>query len=870
MQENFLGTIHFERKSFDVIDNTIQEFKSSQFMSLSPYARQLKVNAKLLDLIRASGSTFVLRELVDYIQRVFEEGIVDKYNFSVFELWLNQFSNLSPEENYQIRCKIVGKYIPRGEYQDIFPIGMDKVYDGTHFVTAHGSPDLDTIVASFWGFIDAFAARVSSGLHVWNVPGGAPSAIVELKMLFYETFGPNVFKAMSRSRLSLTLSSSDLLTQKGLVKKKPKDLIFDFAHQRLQSAVVIVDDDDRYIGDWRSIDVEGVRQVINLFNTHLRFLEYFFQINLITLFAKKELKRDDLLEAITKIYQYQFKTFEPSGDLTQAQYEYLNNYMSQVLHIEKGINSTFDDLIHSMEKLGVSNFSDFHASIRELYLEDLFNGDGHLIEDRPLIFSRLEKVVTSLSVALRKVRAYVDSLGVAFKIKERVLGYRPNFLGYRSDIIEIQGKMQAYSYLTVNYVGSGGEKHPLGVIYANDLQKPILGTVSLRDFSNTDETHIPHYLEVISAIDHHKTSLTNGTPSKMIIADVQSVNVLVAQMSMAINDRYSFGGMTLDKVNAQLHELNEHEDTPLTLRLKQRLLMRKKNMILNKTSRIDSDRELMEYMHFIYAIFDDTDLLTKVSKPDVFCVASLLNRMKSLSIQREVESVHFDDIDENASDYVSCCAKRLLQNEELYSLYSKVYQEREMLISQHLKECFTLGQTPIFEDTKIQNGCARVGQRKVFAKNIPLLRQHAAEILNAWVKESIEAAHDMPEIDLHLLMISTIASAEDLFKGAKIEYEHKDELWIYIPPTDVAEQHLKVFLSGFSRSTHLPEEGLEVEFLGKNGKELAMIFQESFIPCSFVFNEYDIPIAIIHYKAGSINSRKSMISPYLPKLNDSI
>ena len=35
---------------------------------------------------------------------------------------------------------------------------MGKIYEGTHFVTAHKSPDLDTTIASFWGWLDAFAA----------------------------------------------------------------------------------------------------------------------------------------------------------------------------------------------------------------------------------------------------------------------------------------------------------------------------------------------------------------------------------------------------------------------------------------------------------------------------------------------------------------------------------------------------------------------------------------------------------------------------------------------------------------------------------------------------------------------------------------
>ena len=42
-------------------------------------------------------------------------------------------------------------------------------------------------------------------------------------------------------------------------------------------------------------------------------------------------------------------------------------------------------------------------------------------------------------------------------------------------------------------------------------------------------------------------------------------------------------------------------------------------------------REFREYLCFLHAILDDTDLLTKVSSRDLECVAQFLNRLKSLS-----------------------------------------------------------------------------------------------------------------------------------------------------------------------------------------------------------------------------------------------
>ena len=869
MQDRLLGSISFEKKAFESIDAVIEELKSKEVENLNFYCKQQKVNETLLKLIEDASSTFLLREVTHFIELIIDEGVLDKYNIYIFELWLNQFSEVTDEQNYALRAKIVGKSLPRAEYQEMFPIGMGKVYPGTHIVTAHGSPDIDTIVASFWGYLDAFAARVGDGIHVWNVPGGPPSSFVELKLLFTDVFGDRVFKSLARKRTSLSLSSYDLVTQKGLVKKTPNDQIFEFTHQRLQSSVIIVDDEGRFVGDWRSVDVEGVRHVVNLFNTHLRFLEYFFQVKLISLFTKPDLKRDDFKGVIDKIYKYQFKMFDPSKELTQHQFDHLNDYMKKVLFLSNGIGSSFEEFMQVMEKQEVSDFNDYHSALRELYLDDLFDPEGQIIEDRPLIFARLERVVTSLSLALRKVRTYVDSLSVGFRIKEKVLGHKPTFLGHRSDIVEIKAKMESYPYLTVNYTSPTGDMHPLGVIYSSDLRKGVLGTVSLRDFSNHDETKVPSYLEVISVIDHHKTNLSTATPSRVMVADVQSVNVLVAEMSFRVNDRFSFGAMTLPQVDAQLKILDSEKDTPQILRLKRRLLMRKSNMLCHKTSRVNPEREKLEYLHFLYAIFDDTDLLTKMTITDVKCVTSLLNRLKSLDVSEESEVIAFDDMDESAHNFVKQASKKLLQHKELHSLYNKVYSERERVITEQLDNCSDWNKSPFFEDTKVQNGCARVGQKKVFAKNVPYLKKHSAQVLKSWFDQSTNFEANNPEVDLHMLMISTISSAEELFKGEEVTYDHQDELWVYMPSTDVAIQHLKLFLSSFSKSPNLCLDGLRVEFLGNNEQELSTIFTESFVECEFEFNKFDIPIAIIHYKAGSINSRKSMIAPHLPKPGNS-
>jgi hypothetical protein len=58
----------------------------------------------------------------------------------------------------------------------------------------------------------------------------------------------------------------------------------------------------------------------------------------------------------------------------------------------------------------------------------------------------------------------------------------------------------------------------------------------------------------------------------------------------------------------------------------------------------------------------------------------------------------------------------------------------------------------------------------------------------------------------------------------------------------------------------------DVEFLGDNAKELKQIFEESFKPIPSKVAKEKLPIAVVRFKAGTINSRKALITPYLPRL----
>ncbi|GAB4193781.1 MAG: hypothetical protein Tsb0015_16710 [Simkaniaceae bacterium] len=869
--DKLLGDYTVEWAEFENVDEYLKILKKPEFKNLNEKQKLDKASYLLYQCIQKAKKGFLLKPIVSFIQAVRKEAL-PFYSFSHFELWMNQFSDLNLGENYRLRGKITGRYIPRDAYQIFFPVGMDKYYNGTHFVTAHASPDIDTTIASFWGWIDAFSAQVSDGLHIWNVPGGLQTSQVEISMLFTEILGEAPYKILMRTRQSLTLSSIDIMTQRGMVKKYPYEHALSFEHDRQMYAVVLIDENGFYLGDWRSIDVEGIRQVIMLFNSCLRWLESHLHVTLISMFAKKELYLEDLPKYIRPLMEIRFRDCEPAKEFTLRQLKFLQNYLVKVLGIEKGLDCTFSEFAKEMEDLSIADFTFFQEQIETLKKPDLFDQEGRIKENRPLLFERLEKVIKSLSLAFRSIRLYVEKLEVALKIKTDVFKFLPQYLTNRTDVEEIKTKMDGYPYLTVNLPDSDGKLLPLGVIHSTDLQKDYLGTVTLRDFCNRDETKVPNYLEVISVIDHHKSTITTKTPPVAYISDSQSANALVADLSFQINDQYSTGGMTLQQIDEQLQELGSNFSEAKTIRIHRRLLKRKMNAQRNGGYYVTPDREYMEYRHYLYAILDDTDLLTKVSKRDVQCVKSLMNRMKSLSLRKEVEIIDFDDIPDGP-DFAQKAAKKLLQNDDLYSLYRKVYESKEQLVEENLVNCIEGRPSPVFADTKIQNECCRVGQTKIFAKNYPVLEKYIGPLRNIWVRNSKEVFQKNEIIDLHLHMISTIASAEEMYRGKKEEYLHQDELWIWIPETDISVEHLKLFLSAFKKSPALVDNEVSVEILSSNASFYKQVFRESFlqdIPVKVIEEkEEEIPIAVLKYRAGSVNSRKAMVSPFLPKLSSS-
>lgn len=821
--KKILGDHQITIQFFDRLDAVFKKLKGLK--GLVDRKRSEKVNRALLELIQEEAEPcFLLPAVLEFVRRVDEEKILHHYTFTSFEIWLNQVSGLSFEENYRVRARIAGKWIERSDYQVLFPIGMGKVYEGTHFVTAHKSPDLDTTIASFWGWLDAFAARVSEGLHMWNLPDGPPSSQIEIEWIFRDLFGSAVFTHLPKTRTMLNLTGNDLMTQKGLQRKTFADSIAEIDHDRDHNAVLIVDEEGFFLGDWRSSDVESVRQVIILLSSCLRWFENSLHLHLISAFAKEKLHLDDIAMVLKRLLAMKLESCEPAAEFSTKQFQQVDDFLKQVLGIKKGLASDFEDLASELSKLGEIPFGGVEGLLGKMKKAGLFDKQGKLIDERPRIFTFLEGAIQGLHLAIVKIRARMEKLDVALKTKFEVFGHHPNTVTVRSDVEEIRNQITNYTYLTVVYPDHG-RLFPVGVIQAADLRKATLGTVSLRDFCNRDEMGIPPYLEVISVIDHHKTALNTFAPPMAILSDAQSSNTLVAQKAFEINDGNR-----------------------------------------KRPHYIHPQREYVEYLHFLYGIIDDTDLLSKVSSLDVQCVASLLNRLKSLASGKKQKIIDLEDLPRDRN-FPKKAAERILQNEDMYSLYRKVYQHREKEVEKNLSLCSKGEASNLFADTKEQNGCCRVGQTKIFASSVRQFEKQVNDIRHVWLQKAMKVHKEKPEIDLHIHMISTIVNAEEVYQGTIGKYKHQDELWIWISSKEISVEHLKRFLSSFQSSPGLKNNLLEVEFLGPNADELAMIFKESFLDIPQKKVKKDLPIAVLKYKAGSLNSRKAMVSPFLPMLS---
>ncbi len=865
MKKQLLGSFKISYDSFQDLEAVFEEFLEPQFQHLSERKKFKRINKALLDLIqKAPEPCFLLGAVCEFIEKVNTHNLLsEKYHFLNFEFWLNHFSRLSFQDNVKIRAKIVGKCIPRDEYQALFPIGMGKVFSGTHFVAAHLSPDIDTTISSFWGWIDAFGARVSEGVHQWSLPGIIQDT--HTKLLFQNMFSKSFFENTARQVATLTLTGLDLVTKKDVVKISNTSLVTYLDHAMMKKPVLVVDEFGHFQGDWRSSDAEATRQVVVLFGMCLRYFQSAIHQSLVQSFAKRDVQFKDILKDIDVIFQTPIKNSPPAQEFSDKQKRYLTDYIKKVLTISHGPSATFFEIFETLDPLTEGAFENLQKSFQALFTPDLFDSDGKLIGTREKIFVHLEKIFKKLDDTMHVMRSYFDRLDVLLDIKHKVFESIPHFVTLKSDVDEIRSKIGTYNHLAVVVPDVDGKWFPVGVIYAQDLKKQILGTLSMRDFSNEHETKMASYLEVISIVDHHKTDIKTTSAPTMLIADTQSSNTLVGQVALDINKRYSTLGTTKEEIEKEIKNINvfstdEHEIKKLQILLQLKLNLDSKNKYY-----VHPKREYFEYVSFLTGILDDTDLLTKVSSRDVLVVRDLLNRMKSLCLGKNVTTISLDDIPQD-ENFAKAASRKILQNEDMHSIYKTIYEFKEQEVEQNIKLAIEKKPSNIFADTKEQNGCCRVGQTKIFRVNFPFFEQYAHEIRKIWFEEAESVFEKSPNIDLHIHMVSTVSSADEVHSETSIEYQHSDELWLWCSSKQRGQEHLISFLNNFQGTEVVKTNAMHAEFLGENANDLELLFEQNFPKASRKKTKKEhLPIVVLRFKAGLLNSRKAQITPCLPR-----
>lgn len=845
MSKNLNSYISFEGTWLGDVVFTPQLFKKTVYdklnnkslHALSAFDKHAFIGDILLKEIQlAKAGDFLLPAIVDFIDAV-RHSVLPTYTFTSFQTYLDNYAALSEKEMLHIRGKIVGRYIPRGEYQAFFPIGMKKEFKGSHFAIAHFSPDVDTVIASFHGFLDAFAAKVGSGLHYWKVPSGPPEGSIEIENLFYKALGKSVFDVMVSTSREVSLSSMDLVSQSDIIVKKIKDKSVGINHRRSSSSVIVTDDDGHYIADWRAVDYDEVRMVIYNYLFILREFEKALYMTTVEHLIKKTNIKDEIEHLLSKEL-YCFFSKESHDRLSMDR---MNLFFEHVLNLHEGVSMSIGKLLSSVT-----------------YLRGIFD-ELDTIEG----CQDLNQLLKNTAENFKLYYDYLDTFEVALAVKRRVLSIEPMTLSHVDNYETIVSKMEGFSHLTVVHEEKGLAR-PLGVIHAKDVKGGSLATASLRDFSNTDEMDKADYVDIISCIDHHKSEIVTPQPSRMIISDAQSSNSIVARLNLDINQRYSTGGYTLKGVNEQIEALSNSFDTPDKMRLMKRLLSKKEAISQGSHFFISRDKEFLDYFHFLFAILDDTDLLTKVTTYDVYVVCDLINAMKSLMVKKEVEVVNFDDLDTDSADFAKHAARRLLQSHDLYSLYNDNFAKKEVKVEEVLKKATGVHEVTFFQDTKVIGKYAQVGQFKLFGSNHATFHKKKAEIQKHWLKRCEEAAKENKGLSIFIFMVSTLDSAEDLFSGEhNVAHEQKDEIWITcLEESRDAFEKTKRFMKNFVRSPKVYPQHIDLELYGSL-QDIKDVMDKASPRVKTNVRKGKKPVAEVIVDLKSIKSRKSDIAPYI-------
>lgn len=766
---------------------------------------------------------FLLPKISSLIQSINQQQILESpFRFANFEMWLLLFSDLTEEEKQECRDKIAGLSIPRQAYQLLYPIEPGKLQTGAHITCAHQSPDLDTSVTSFWGWLDSFHARIGEGMHIWNLPGGTLGR--HDRLIFDKILGEEGLSNFAKARNSLSPLAIDLLQREPmrLVTADAKLSKLTFSHY--EDAIVVVDHEGYFLGQWQRKDLARVEAIFSLLSQTFTWIQRELFSRMVAFFTIEEPTKQDfdqLVQEILAIHPCDSALCIPS-----APKKFLEETFVRLFGLPSK-SFTLSDFASSCEKSIFSSIT-LQEALDHLRESTLFSEGQKISKASREIFSFIQATNIALEKAFSDLRSWCDRIEVGIIIKEEILNLPSHYISVKAELAEVERMLQKLGWVCAVYPEKSGKLVPVGVITKERLAKRCLGTAALRDFSSSQEIEISKHIDVISIVDHHKCHIHSHFAPVAHISNTQACATLVSE-------------------------------------LKHTLLRRAKTLaaLQNDEIWISSERIFLQNFALLLAILDDTDRLKKAGDRDLEAVASLLN---------EILALH-----EKGSPPLPShpLLKDVLEHPQIQELFSMLDQRRVAC----LREEITLAsQEPrnndpsLFRDTKIQNRSSRVGQIKLLPQVSSHFMENAENLRLSWAKRAKAICQSQNHLCLHLQMISTLSDDKSC-------QDCPDMLWIWCDGNERGYEHLTHFLRGFKASDAIEKEkawmkqnpkhksalSVTVYASEKEAKPLKDLVFLNFLEddSRIIIHHAQEPHICISYRAGSINSRKSLISPYL-------
>ena len=107
-------------------------------------------------------------------------------------------------------------------------------------------------------------------------------------------------------------------------------------HGRGEHAIVLIDRDGYYLGDWRDFDVEGVRQVILMLRHLFEMASKSPSSEIIALFAKEKLTLKDLPSFVNTVLGIKLEDSHPAQEFTGKQKKHVQDYLVKSLKGKQG------------------------------------------------------------------------------------------------------------------------------------------------------------------------------------------------------------------------------------------------------------------------------------------------------------------------------------------------------------------------------------------------------------------------------------------------------------------------------------------------------------------------------------------------------